>query len=471
MVSVRFWNDVTRERLTWFFAIAAFGGTGWLIWSAREITREFRSYQWPVAKGEVFGTLVAPTQGSKGRVMYEARPRYRYQVNNADLAGDHMDLGGGAIGASSQEALSALPYREGMAVDVYYDPYAPEISTLTPGFPLRHAIAYGLLTIVSVIGWCVNFWLVRGWITTYREKHAPLSTDALEQGRGGQTVISDKQILAKIPDFVVCESTLLDWMKCLAGGVGGILAALMMIGAFVRWGDTQNPFWLFPTVVLGIGGLAGLIFLLVGISGAFEVMTMGERLVFGSDVQLIYPNDRRQIWNWTDGIFLNVRRFEEQVVEQVNSLAMSFVIKTYEVRQEERNSIELRDAQGKLILERVVKPEVGKGLMRWVYSRELNQQIENQGGSVEWGQSSIRKISLRGCAITDQEFQELADGWKFLKELDEIDIENTRLSDGVVPILVQLVKQQPMELHVAGSHISPQGRETLANGKPLFRVG
>ena len=95
----------------------------------RKTQRELAASQlWHSVKGRVETSSVHQTPGSKPR--YEARIRYRYQVDGRDHSGERITLGGEVRGARTRAEKWCEKYPEGREVDVFYDPASPDASCL-----------------------------------------------------------------------------------------------------------------------------------------------------------------------------------------------------------------------------------------------------------------------------------------------------------------------------------------------------
>lgn len=97
---------------------------------ARNVARAWRSTSWPVTESTVVTNAVEKQAGA-----YLADVKFRYEVDGAAYATDLIYIGQTVgSGDASEAELRRLRYPLGARVPVRYDPAAPWLATVHPGF-------------------------------------------------------------------------------------------------------------------------------------------------------------------------------------------------------------------------------------------------------------------------------------------------------------------------------------------------
>ena len=117
--------------------------------SLRSIRLARASLAWPTAPGRVTAAEIQESYDSRGR---SCTPHiaFEYQVDGRSQRGDSLMIGVTPSGSKSYAKSVTEKYPVGAAVQVAYDPAAPERSVLEPGPRLELYLApFGALLVIA----------------------------------------------------------------------------------------------------------------------------------------------------------------------------------------------------------------------------------------------------------------------------------------------------------------------------------
>lgn len=106
--------------------LIAFGGV--------EAVKGFKASKWPVTRGRV--VLSELEEGPRDRWFvpkWRANIKYTFFVGGKEVVGTHLCVGDQGFGSLWGARRRVARYPQGTAVEVYYDPIAPEGAVLEPG--------------------------------------------------------------------------------------------------------------------------------------------------------------------------------------------------------------------------------------------------------------------------------------------------------------------------------------------------
>ncbi len=127
-------------------------GAGLLVWSIQGLDIYRRSSGWPTVEGIVI---------QSGLDEQGFRALYEYEVGGSVYYSDRISLLEGSTNAALDADELAARYPEGIQVDVYYDPYDPEMAMLRRGSatPLYVALVTGVFVmLLAVAGVIAGTW-------------------------------------------------------------------------------------------------------------------------------------------------------------------------------------------------------------------------------------------------------------------------------------------------------------------------
>jgi len=113
------------------------GGIGVLVglFSLWNLARQLTALRWSSTQGVVEDHVVRRRVGPNDETMYEASPRYAYEVGGARFRGDRFSYADTSRMDTQQGAVEAIARRfpAGSTVAVYYDPRHPERAVIDRG--------------------------------------------------------------------------------------------------------------------------------------------------------------------------------------------------------------------------------------------------------------------------------------------------------------------------------------------------
>ena len=161
------WMQMFRFRLQVFSLIAAIGCPIGLAIMAGQLSQQLASNSWPSVSGRIDGVVARTWWDKKNhRMKYFGRAVYSYVIDGQSYKSDLTDLGPGIKRLEPNAALyDVRKYREGMRVDVYYDPKNPSTAVISPGIPATYQLLLVVLVVGTIGGVIGSYFTLRAWLS------------------------------------------------------------------------------------------------------------------------------------------------------------------------------------------------------------------------------------------------------------------------------------------------------------------
>lgn len=136
-------NERFEDDPTWKVACYALVGVALTIGlpfavqhTAKTIGSANASSSWPQASAKVVASSVSTSRHRRGRVRYNPKVEYTFQVNQQTYRGDRIAFGGVSFSDEAEAQQVASHYARGTEHLIHYDPADPENCVIVPGASL-----------------------------------------------------------------------------------------------------------------------------------------------------------------------------------------------------------------------------------------------------------------------------------------------------------------------------------------------